>query len=93
MTGTLVNVAAVVAGGLVGLVARKGVSKPMEKALNQALGVAVVVIGINGVVTNMVSANADGSLSSSGELLFSHFRVMIVSVQGNNLYITFQKER
>ncbi len=69
MTGTIVNAAAVVAGGLVGLVARKGVSKPMEKALNQALGVAVVVIGINGVVTNMVSVRADGSLASSGELL------------------------
>lgn len=80
MTGTIVNAAAVVAGGLVGLVARRGVSKQMEHALNQALGVAVVVIGINGVVTNMVTANADGSLSSSGELLLVFSLVLGIAV-------------
>lgn len=86
MTGTIVNAAAVVAGGLVGLLARRGVSKPMEQALNQALGVAVVVIGINGVVTNMVSVNPDGGLSSSGELLLV-FSLVLGMAAGEALHI------
>lgn len=69
MTGTLVNGAAIVAGGLAGLLARKGIPARLENALHQAMGLAVIVIGLNGVVTNMVTAGADGTLSSSGELL------------------------
>ena len=69
MTGTLVNAAAIVAGGAVGLLAKKGIPTRMEDALHKAMGLAVIVIGINGVITNMVTADADGVLSSSGELL------------------------
>ena len=69
MTGTLVNAAAIVAGGAVGLLAKKGIPTRMEDALHKAMGLAVIVIGINGVITNMVTVGADGILSSSGELL------------------------
>lgn len=69
MTGTLVNAAAIVAGGAVGLLAKKGIPARMEDALHKAMGLAVVVIGLNGVITNMVTVGADGTLSSSGELL------------------------
>ena len=69
MTGTLVNAAAIVAGGAVGLLAKKGIPTCMDDALHKAMGLAVIVIGINGVITNMVTVGADGILSSSGELL------------------------
>ena len=55
MTGTLVNAAAIVAGGAVGLLAKKGIPTRMEDALHKAMGLAVIVIGINGVITNMVT--------------------------------------
>lgn len=69
MTGTIVNAAAIAAGGLVGVLAKKGIPARVEDALHKAMGLAVIVIGINGVVTNMVTAGADGTLASSGELL------------------------
>lgn len=80
MMGTVVNAAAVVAGGAVGLLAKKGIPAHMEDALHKATGLAVIVIGLNGVVTNSVTANADGTLSSSGELLLVFSMVLGVLV-------------
>ena len=80
MTGTLVNGAAIVAGGLAGLLAKKGIPTQLDNALHQAMGLAVIVIGLNGVVTNMVTAGTDGTLSSSGELLLVFSLVLGVLV-------------
>lgn len=80
MTGTLVNGAAIVAGGLTGLLAKKGIPTQLDNALHQAMGLAVIVIGLNGVVTNMVTAGTDGTLSSSGELLLVFSLVLGVLV-------------
>lgn len=69
MTGTLVNAAAVAAGGCVGLLLKQGVRGEYQDSINKALGVAVLVLGINGVISSMFTVGADGALSSSGELL------------------------
>ncbi len=69
MTGTIINAAAIVAGGLIGLLFQKGIKPSYERSLNKALGVAVLVLGLNGIVGTMFNVRADGSLGSSGELL------------------------
>ena len=69
MTGTIVNALAVVAGSLVGLLVKKGLPQRVEETVVKIMGVAVMVIGFNGVVSSMFTVNADGGLSSSGELL------------------------
>ena len=69
MTGTLVNAAAIAAGGCVGLLLKKGVKGSHQDSINKALGVAVLVLGLNGVISSMFTVNADGTLASSGELL------------------------
>ncbi len=69
MLGTVVNAGAIVAGGCVGLLAKKGIPEHMEDAVHKAMGLAVIVIGVNGVAANMLSVGADGALASSGELL------------------------
>ena len=69
MGGTLVNAAAVVCGRLVGLLLKKGMKPSLEQAVHKALGVAVVILGLNGVISSMFTVSADGTLSSSGELL------------------------
>ena len=43
MFGTIVNAAAIVAGGVLGTLLKKGVSASYEDSLNKALGVAVLV--------------------------------------------------
>lgn len=69
MFGTLVNAGAIAAGGAVGALLKKGVGPGKEDSVNKALGIAVFVLGVNGVVSSMFTVGADGRLASSGELL------------------------
>ncbi|QHQ60219.1 DUF554 family protein [Anaerocolumna sedimenticola] len=69
MIGVLINGAAVLFGGFIGLLFKKGIPESIEKSMNKALGLVVIIIGINGVISNMFRTQADGSLLSSGELL------------------------
>ena len=75
MTGTLVNCAAVIIGGLIGLLLKKGIKESYTISINKALGLAVLIIGINGVIANMFTVE-NGKLSSSGELLLVVFLVL-----------------
>ena len=67
--GTLINAGLILLGGIIGLIFKKAVSKQMEDSIHKATGIAVLIIGICGVLSTMLKANADGSISSSGELL------------------------
>ncbi len=67
--GTLINAALIVLGGIIGLVFKKAVSKQMEHSIHKATGIAVLIIGICGVLSAMLKAKPDGSIASSGELI------------------------
>lgn len=67
--GTLINTALVLLGGAIGLVFKKAISENMEYSIHKATGVAVLVIGLAGVMTNMLSVDESGRFSSSGELM------------------------
>lgn len=69
MTGTIVNVVAIVAGSLLGLLLKRGMPKRVEETLMKIMGVSVLIIGLNGIINSMFVIDADGGLSSSGELL------------------------
>ena len=69
MTGTIINAAAIAVGGLIGLLFQKAIKPSYERSLNKALGVAVLVLGFNGIVGTMFTVNESGGLVSSGELL------------------------
>lgn len=69
MRGTLINVAAVIAGSLIGLVFKRCIKENLNAAIQKALGLATLFIGINGVISTMITADSTGRLSSSGELL------------------------
>lgn len=75
MTGTLINCIAVIIGGLIGLLFKKGIKPSYADSINRALGLAVLIIGLNGVIANMFSVE-DGKISSSGELLLVVFLVV-----------------
>lgn len=76
MTGTLVNCIAVIAGGVIGLFFKKGINESFATSVNKSLGVAVLIVGLNGVISTMFRVNADGSLSSNGELLLVIYLVV-----------------
>ena len=69
MTGTFVNVGGIIIGSLIGLFLKRGIPENISKAIIKAEGVAILVIGLNGVLTAMLSVGADGRLDSDGALL------------------------
>lgn len=70
MTGTIINTAAVLAGGCIGLGIKKGLPPRIDQAVTYMLGLSSGVIGLNGLLGTMVTVDtATGRLSSSGELL------------------------
>ncbi len=75
MTGTLVNAVAVIIGGIIGLFLKKGIKESYTQSINKALGLAILIIGTNGVIANMFTSES-GKLSSSGELLLVVFLVL-----------------
>ncbi len=75
MTGTLVNCVAVIIGGLIGLLLKKGIKESYAQGINKSLGIAVLIIGLNGVISNMFTIE-NGRLKSSGELLLIVFLVI-----------------
>ena len=66
--GTILNVAAIVAGGLIGLVFSRAISARYQQTLMQAIGVCVIFVGIGGVVQQMMTVTADG-LQSGGTMM------------------------
>lgn len=69
MTGVLINGAAVLLGGLIGLLFKKGLPDNIEKSMKKVLGLVVIIIGVNGIISNMFKIGSDGALYSYGELL------------------------
>jgi len=70
MTGTIINVIAVLAGGCIGLGIKKGIPERINQAVTYMLGLSTSVIGLNGMLGTMLTVDAaTGRISSSGELL------------------------
>lgn len=70
MTGTLINTAAVIAGGCAGLCIKKGLPQQINQAVTYMLGLSSCVIGLNGLLGTMLTVDtATGRVSSAGELL------------------------
>jgi len=70
MTGTIANAAAIVAGGMIGLLFKKGIPDRLSNSMMEMCGLGIFLIGINGVVVNMITAAPEtGKLSDSGGLL------------------------
>ena len=67
-TGTLVNTAAITAGGLAGLLGGSLMSENMRDGLIKVNGAAVIMIGISGVISGMADISS-GSLVMNGTLM------------------------
>lgn len=70
MTGTIINFFAIIAGSLLGMLAKKGISKQIQDAVLKVQGVAILIIGINGVICSMITYNEQTKrLSADGSIL------------------------
>lgn len=83
--GTLINTAAVIAGGLIGLFLKNGLKKRMQDILMQACGIATVFIGASGALAKMLVVK-DGQLETTGTMLLI-FSLVIGGIAGEWLDI------
>jgi len=67
--GTLINAAAIVLGGLAGLLFGKFFSGNMQDALSKACGISVLFIGISGAMEGMLSVEGTAVASGKGMMI------------------------
>lgn len=66
--GTLINALSIIVGSIIGMFFRKGIKDEYQLTINQALGLSILLIGLNGVLTNMFIV-VDNVIKSQYELL------------------------
>lgn len=67
--GTIVNVIAVILGGVIGMIFGKRIKSDIRDSLMKTAGVAVIFIGVSGALTGLLKINSDGSLTTNGALM------------------------
>ena len=67
--GTIVNAAAIILGGLAGLLFGKLIKPRVQETIMTACGVCVLFLGIGGAMGKMLTSAADGTLSSGGTMM------------------------
>jgi len=66
--GTIINVAAIVAGGILGLICGGKLKENIQKMLTSVCGLGTIFIGISGVLTGMFTIE-NGSITSNGSIM------------------------
>ncbi len=62
-TGTIVNTAAIVAGGLLGGFFKNGIPEKYKEIIIQGVGLSVMIIGISGALQGIFVVGPDGAIS------------------------------
>ncbi len=68
--GTIINTAAIIVGGILGLFFGKLISETIHHALLKCNGIVVIFIGAAGVLSKMLTLNDDGTFETQKMLLF-----------------------
>ena len=89
--GTIANAAAIIVGGVIGLVFKKKISKNLCDLLMKALGAAVIFIGVSGTLKGMLYVNGS-SLETKNTMLLI-FSLIIGTLIGNLIGIKKHTER
>lgn len=89
--GTIINVACILAGGFIGLLAGKKLSERFQSTLNMATGVSVLFIGISGALEGLLSVEGSGIVS--GRAMFLTLCLTIGALLGEILNIEDGLER
>lgn len=89
--GTIANTIAVIIGGGIGLFLKKGKKKSLQDSLLQAMGIAVLFIGIGGTLSQMLVFK-DGHLETTGTMLMI-FSLLIGTLIGEIINIEAKLEK
>ena len=89
--GTIINTAAVIAGGISGVVLKKGIPESCQKILMQACGIATIFIGVSGTLKEMLVINGS-SIETKGTFLLI-LSLVLGGLAGSLLSIEERLER
>ena len=89
--GVIVNTIAVIIGGMIGLLLKRGLSERFQSILTKACGISTIFIGASGALAGMLAVNADGSLSTQGTMLLI-FSMVLGGFAGEALNIEARLE-
>lgn len=89
--GTIANTIAVIIGGGIGLFLKKGIKKSLQDSLLQAMGIAVLFIGIGGTLSQMLIFK-DGHLETTGTMLMI-FSLLVGTLIGEIINIEAKLEK
>lgn len=89
--GTIANTIAVIIGGCIGLFLKKGIKKSLQDSLLQAMGIAVLFIGVGGTLSQMLVFK-DGHLETTGTMLMI-FSLLIGTLIGEIINIEAKLEK
>ena len=90
--GTIINTAAIIIGGLGGMLFGKKIPARLQDTIMKANGICVIFIGIAGTLQEMFTVSADGKLESGGTMMMIGC-VIIGSIIGELLNIEHHLER
>ena len=88
--GTIANTIAVIIGGGIGLFLKKGIKKSLQDSLLQAMGIAVLFIGISGTLSQMLVFK-DGHLETGTMLMI--FSLLVGTLIGEIINIEAKLEK
>lgn len=77
--GTLINTAAVIVGGLIGLLLKNGLKEELQKSLQKACGIATIFIGASGTLGKMFVIR-DGGIETKGSMLLIFSLVIGIAI-------------
>ena len=63
--GTIVNVITIIIGGTIGIFLKKGIPERFKNTIMQAVGLAVIIIGISGTLQGIFTVTEEGKLDRS----------------------------
>ncbi len=67
--GTLVNVLAIICGGIIGMTGKRFLQGHVQEALMKTNGLCVIFIGVGGAVSKMLTLSQDGQFSTQGSIM------------------------
>lgn len=90
--GTIINVLAIMAGGILGIVCKRFLKDRYQETIMKATGISVVFLGAAGMLTKMLVVSPDGSLTTQGSMTMI-LSLVIGALVGEIINIDAQFER
>jgi len=84
--GTIVNVGAIIVGGIVGTMLKSGISERYKRIVMQGIGLSVLFIGISGSIKEMITI-IDGNKLDRQFIMLMIFSLVIGGLIGESLKI------